>query len=405
MTVLFVGHDWAETHHDLHIEDRDGRCVGKGRVSTGVAGVSQFLEMIAQHDVNPCDVLIASETDRGLFVTALISAGFSVIALNPMSTARYRERLSNSGAKSDAGDAKTLAAVARLDGHNHRPVFGDSDLVEAIKITARAHHNLIWSRQRQMNQLRSALREYYPAALEAFPILIHSDCFGVLAAAPTPTQGRKLTLPQIKAAMRRGGRKRGFDKRAPQIQQILRSEQLSAPSQVEKAMGSHVTALITMAIEFTSQIHRLEAELGELFDSHQDAEIVRSIPGLGTKLGARVLGEFGDATDRFVDARARKNYAGTSPVTRASGRSHVVLARHARNLRLADACYQWAFVTITASPGARAFYDEKRAKGDSHSKALRALSNRLVGILHGCLINRTRYDEHTAWGHRQLIAA
>lgn len=405
MASIFVGHDWAETHHDLHIEDPEGRCVGKGRVPTGVAGVSQFLEMIAECDAAPDEVLIASETDRGLFITALISAGFSVIALNPMSTARYRERLSTSGAKSDAGDAKTLAAVARLDGHNHRPVFGDSDLVEAIKVTARAHSNLIWSRQRQMNQLRSALREFYPAALEAFPVLIHADCFGILDAAPTPTAGSKLTLAQIKAALRRGGRKRGIEKRATQIQQVLRSEQLAAPPSVESAMGSYVEALITMAIEFTNQIERLETELKELFDAHNDADIVRSVPGLNTKLGGRILGEFGDAPDRFADARARKNYAGTSPVTRASGRSHVVLARHARNLRLADTCYQWAFVTITASPGARAFYDEKRAKGDSHSKALRALSNRLVGILHGCLTNRTHYDEHTAWGHRQSIAA
>ena len=383
MTALYVGHDWAETHHDFHVENIAGDCVAKGRVSEGAAGVGQFLDMIAETGADPGEVLVATETDRGLFVTALISAGFSVIALNPMSTARYRERLSNSGAKSDAGDAKTLAAVARLDGHNHRPLLADSKLVDAIKVTARAHQNLIWTRQRQLNQLRSALREFYPAALEAFPELVHGDCLGVLAAAPTPTKGRKLTLTQIKSAMKQGGRKRGFDRRPPKIQAALRSDQLAAPQPIEAAMGSLVTALVSVAAELTRQINRVEEELGELFDDHDDAEVIRSTPGLGTTLGARILGEFGDAPTRFADARARKNYAGTSPVTRASGRSHVVLARHARNLRLADTCYQWAFVTITASPGARLFYDQRRAKGDSHSKALRALSNRLVGILHG----------------------
>ncbi len=405
MTVLYVGHDWAETHHDYHVENINGDCVAKGRVLEGAAGVGEFLDMIAEHGADPDDVLIATETDRGLFVTALISAGFEVIALNPMSTARYRERLSNSGAKSDAGDAKTLAAVARLDGHNHHPVFADSELVDAIKITARAHQNLIWTRQRQLNQLRSALREFYPAALQAFPELAHGDCLGVLAVAPTPTRGRKLTLTQIKAAMKRGGRKRGFERRPPKIQAALRSDQLAASEPIEAAMGSLVTALVSVATQLTTQIKRIEEELGELFDAHDDAEIIRSIPGLSTTLGARVLGEFGDAPTRFADARSRKNYAGTSPVTRASGRSHVVLARHARNLRLADTCYQWAFVTITASEGARLFYDQRRAKGDSHSKALRALSNRLVGILHGCLDHRVLYDEHTAWAHRQTIAA
>ena len=117
-------------------------------------------------------------------------------------------------------------------------------------------------------------------------------------------------------------------------------------------------------------------------------------------LGARVLGEFGDDPNRYATTKSRKNYAGTSPITRASGTRSVALARFVRNNRLADALDQWAFASITASPGARAFYDRHRAAGDSHHKALRALANRWVGILHGCLDHRTRYDENTAWAHR-----
>jgi len=122
-------------------------------------------------------------------------------------------------------------------------------------------------------------------------------------------------------------------------------------------------------------------------------------------IGARVLGEFGDDPNRYADAKSRKNYAGTSPITKASGTRKVVLARYARNTRLADACYLWAFAALTASPGARAFYDQHRATGDTHHRALRALANRLVGILHGCLRHGTPYDEHVAWGHRQQQAA
>ena len=122
-------------------------------------------------------------------------------------------------------------------------------------------------------------------------------------------------------------------------------------------------------------------------------------------LGARALGEFGDDPNRYAEAKSRKNYASTSPITRASGTRKVVLARFARNKRLADTCYLWAFAALRASPGARAFYDQRRAVGDTHHRALRALANRLVGILHGCLRHGTVYDEQTAWGHRLRAAA
>ena len=122
-------------------------------------------------------------------------------------------------------------------------------------------------------------------------------------------------------------------------------------------------------------------------------------------LGARVLGEFGDDPNRYADAKSRKNYAGTSPITKASGTRRVVLARYARNRRLADACQWWAFASLTASPGARAFYDQRRAAGDTHNRALRALANRLVGILHGCLRYGVIYNEDTAWAHRIEQAA
>jgi transposase len=157
--------------------------------------------------------------------------------------------------------------------------------------------------------------------------------------------------------------------------------------------------------ELNAQIARLESELAEHFDQHPDAKIIRSLPGLGTILGARVLAEFGDDPNRYCDAKSRKNYAGTSPITKASGTRRVVLARYARNRRLANACHLWAFAALTASPGARAFYDQRREAGDTHHRALRALANRLVGILHGCLRHGVLYDEETAWAHRLQQAA
>jgi transposase len=397
---VFVGHDWAEAHHDVHVEDVAGRRLAAVRLPEGIEGVRRFHELVAAHADEPGEVTVATETDRGLFVGSLVAAGYRVLAVNPLSTSRYRERHSTSGAKSDPGDARVLAELARLDGHNHRPLAGDSDLADAVKVLARAHHSMIWSRQRQTNQLRSTLREFYPAALFAFDDLASGDALAVLAIASTPALGRGLSRSKIASALRRGGRQRRVEERAIEIQAALRSDQLQAPSVVADAMGASVAALVAVIAELVAQTSRLEAELTDRFDQHPDAKIIRSLPGLGTILGARALGEFGDDPNRYADAKSRKNYASTSPITRASGRQRVVLARYARNRHLADACRMWAFAALTASPGARAFYDQRRTNGDTHNRALRALANRLVGILHGCLKHHTPYNEHTAWGHR-----
>ena len=405
MASVFVGHDWAENHHEVFVEDGEGRRLGGGRVPDGVEGVARFHELVGELVEDPAEVVVATETDRGLFVGSLVAAGYTVLAVNPLSVSRYRERHSTSGAKSDPGDARVLAELARTDHHNHRPIAGDSELVESIKVLTRAHQGLIWTRQRQLNQLRSTLREFYPAAIAAFPELGHRDALAVLALAPTPSLGRRLSISKITAALRRGGRQRRIDERAGEIQIALRSAQLGAPDLVSESMGTVVRALVAVAGELSTQIAGLETDLADRFDQHPDAKVIRSLPGLGMILGARVLAEFGDDPNRYADAKSRKNYAGTSPITRASGKSHVVLARYARNKRLADASYRWAFAAITASPGARTFYDTRRATGDTHNRALRALANRLVGILHGCLRHRTLYDEHIAWAHRTQLAA
>jgi transposase len=399
--MLFVGDDWAEDHHDVHLMDETGVQVARRRLPEGLAGIRGFHELVADHAEVPGEVVVGIETDRGLWVQALIAAGYQLYAINPLAVARYRERHNVAGAKSDAGDAKVLADLVRTDRHNHRPVAGDSHDAGAIKVLARGHQNLIWSRTRQTNALRSALREYYPAALIAFDDLAHHDCLAVLAKAATPTGGAHLSIGQISAALKRGGRQRNIERRASEIQDALRSEQLSAPEPVVEAFAATTLAAVGIISELNRQITKLEQSLTDRFEQHPDADIYRSLPGLGVILGARALGEFGDDPDRYANPKSRKNYAGTSPLTIASGKKRAVLARHIRNRRLYDAIDQWAFCSLTQSAGCRAFYDQHRAAGDLHHQALRALGNRLVGILHGCLQHHTTYNEHTAWNHRQ----
>ena len=376
---------------------------GFSRLPEGLAGVARLHEMVAKHASDAAEVVVGIETDRGLWVGALVGAGYQVYAINPMAVSRYRDRHRQGGAKSDRGDAKVLADLVRTDRHNHRPVAGDSPGADGIKIMARAHQNLIWARTRHTNQMRNALREYYPAALETFDDLAHRDALAILGRAPTPTRGARLTLPQIRAAVQRGGRKRNLDKVARRIQKGLRGAHLTAPGPVADAFGTIVASLVRIIAETNRQIADLEETLETHFEEHPDAVIYHSQPGLGTVLGARALGEFGDDPDRYTSAKSRRNYAGTSPITIASGRKHAVVARHVRNRRLYDALDQWAFCSLNPKPRRpRVLRPTKRAAGDLHHQALRALANRLVGILHGCLKHRTPYNEHTAWAHQTI---
>jgi transposase len=331
-----------------------------------------------------------------------------VFAINPMSVARYRERHSTSGAKSDPGDAHVLAEIVRLDRAHHRPVAGDSAEVEGLKMVARTHQTLVWDRTRHIQRLRAALREYFPAALDALAAgkleVADPDALELLEWAPGPDRAARLSRSKIVGILKRA-RRRDVEARAEQIQSVLRAAALRQPPVLGSAYATVATTQIRLLVGIIAQLPALEEVLGEGFGRHPDAELSTSQPGLGVILGARVLAEFGDDPHRYRDARARKNYAGTSPITRASGRRTVVLARYARNRRLGDAVHQWAFCALTNSPGARAYYDTLRARKISHHAARRQLGNRLVGILHGCLKTRTRYDETTAWAHHTTAAA
>lgn len=395
--MIVVGIDWAEAHHDVCVLEPSGEVLAARRIPEGLEGVARLHALLAEHADEPAEVIVGIETDRGLLVTALLAAGYTVHAVNPLAASRYRERHTTSRAKSDRGDARVLADLVRTDRRHHRVVSPDSELAGAIKVLARSHQNLIWARGRQTNALRSALREYYPGALAAFEDLGHADAIAVLAIAPDPERGRRLSQARIVSALRRGGRQRNLARRAGEIRQALRAPQLAAPPLVVEAQAANTTALTAVIATLNEQIARLEAELVEAFGRHPDAEILRSLPGLGDILGARVLAEFGDAPDRYVDARARRNYAGTSPVTRASGTSRAVVARLARNRRLADATYQWVLCALTRSPGARAYYDHHDPGPHTSKTARRKLANRLVGVLHGCLTHRALYDEDLAW--------
>jgi transposase len=402
---LFVGDDWAEDHHDVEVMSEAGKVLARRRLPEGVAGIEGLHALIGTHlgeDADDAEVVIGIETDRGPWMAALTAAGYQVYPVNPLQASRYRERLGVSRAKSDAGDAHMLADMVRTDSHQLRPAAGDSPEAEAVKVLARAHKTLIWERTRATQRLRHQLLGYFPAALEAFEDLDAPDTLELLGKAAEPARAARLTRAQVSAALKRA-RRRNIPDKATAILAALRGEHLGQPEILTAAYAATVRALIAVITALNEQVKTLQGQVEEHFGRHPDAEIILSQPGLGRVLGARVLAEFGDDPHRYRDGKARRNYAATSPVTRASGKKKVVAARFIHNDRLVDALNAQAFAALNASPGARAFYDELRARGIEHNDALRRLANRLVGILHGCLKTRTLYDEATAWGHRENL--
>ncbi|MGW2964109.1 IS110 family transposase [Streptomyces sp. NPDC001220] len=411
MTRMFCGIDWAESHHDIALVDEAGDQVAKLRISDDSAGFHALLELLARHGDCPEDPIpVAIETPRGLLVACLRATGRKVYAINPLAAARYRDRGSVSRAKSDAADARVLANILRTDIRTHRPLPADSELGQAIAVLARAHQDAIWDKGQLVNRLRSHLREYYPAALMAFHGsgklgLDSAHARAVLAAAPTPADAAKLTRSQFRALLNRAGRlRRSLDEEVERLREVFRSEQMRQLPLVEQAMGHQTTALLQQLNAACRSGDDLADATEAAFLSHPDAQIITSLPGLSVMSGARVLAEIGDDRTRFTDAKALKAYAGAAPVTRASGRSRVVVARTVKNRRLAAVGYMWAFAALrSAEP--RTHYDRRRDTGERHTAALRNLFNKLLGCLYHCLQARTLYDPERAFGRSLALAA
>jgi transposase len=379
--------------------DSLGRVLARARLPGGAAGMARLHAVIGEQlgeEAEAAGVRAGMETDRGLWVMALAAAGYAVYGINPLQVARYRERHGVSGAKSDAADAHTLADMVRTDAHQLRPVAADSPAAQAVKVVARAHKTLIWERTRQVQRLRHQLRDYFPAALEAYQDLTAPDTLELLAKAPDPASAARLTTAQVSAALKRA-RRRDIAAKTAAIRAALRGEQLAQPPVVTAACAAVVRALTAVITALNTQIKVMEGQVEAHFRPHPDAEIIMSQPGLGPILGARVLGEFGDDPHRYATGKARKNYAATSPITRASGkrkdchgpvRAQRPAPRRPRRPGLRRPHRLSRRPRLLRSPA--------RPRPGTPPRPAQ-LANRLAGILHGCLKTRTLYDEATAW--------
>jgi transposase len=268
----------------------------------------------------------------------------------------------------------------------------------------------VWARQQIGNQIRDLLKDFYPAAIVAFAGLpsgglARADARTILAAAPTPAQAAKLTPARLRRLLITAGRRRDLDRDVERLRQVFTDTYLHQPPVVENAMGIQLSALLRQFNAACTAADELAEAAIAHFEQHPDAEIITSFPGLGNLAGARVLAEIGDDHSRFADARGLKAFAGSAPITRASGKKTVVLHRHIKNRRLAAVGPIWALGSLRASPGARRHYDARRAAGDWNHQAQRHLFNKLLGQLHHCLQTGQLYDEHLAFPPPLPLAA
>jgi transposase len=393
--AITCGIDWAETHHDVAVVDESGKLVAKRRISDDAEGYRRLLQLLAEAgDTAQDPIPVAVETARGLLISCLRTTGRAVYSINPMAVARYRERHRVTRAKSDHADAMALANILRTDADMHRPLPADSELVQAIAVLARAQQDAVWNRGQLSNQLRSHLKQYFPAALAAFQVrgigLDSREARAVLALAPDPSTAAKLTPARLRTVLRKSGRQRNIEGWVTRLRGLFTGEYLHQLPLIETAMGRHTQALLMQLDAACRAADDLAAATAEAFAQHPDAAIVSSFPG------TRVLAEIGDDRTRFSDARGLKSYAGSAPITVASGKSLVVHHRKVKNQRLAAVGYVWIFGALP-SPHVKQHYDRRRAAGDKHAAAMRNLFNRFLGCLHHCLQTGQLFDPAKAF--------
>jgi transposase len=405
--MLYVGVDWAEAEHAACLLDAAGAVVRRLTIPQRPAGLAQLRAAIAAVESVPTAVLVAIERPDGLLVDGLLAAGYTVYALNPKAVDRYRERTRLSGGKTDSADAELLARILVTDRDRHQPLRPSSVVVEELRVLARQDEVAGRDQTRVQNRLRQDLLAAFPAVLDAFPDLAALSALRFLEFWPSATEAGALSEAELVAFLRRQGHSRP-DAAATRIYAALHADVLAAPPHLAAARAGAIRLAARQLLLLREQRAAWEKRLRALLSgdrAHPDGEILLGLPGLDARLAARVLGEIGDRRERFPTPTALQSYAGTAPVTKASGRSRVVVARTACNRFLRQALLRWAFCSLTTSAWARASYDQHRQAGKTHYSALRILANRWLRILHHLLATDQRYDEEVHQRNRAHASA
>jgi transposase len=385
----FAALDWARAHHDVVIMDRHGKVVEQMRFEHTESGWAQFREAVKRYP----DLPVAVETSQGTVVEQLFAAGARVYPVNPKAAERYRERQAPSGVKSDRLDAWSLADALRVDGHLWSALKPQDPLVAELQLLCRDEVALIEQRSALVTQLRQALHEYYPLALQAFEDWTIPGAWAFIEAYPTPAL--------LQSAGRRKWERFLHAHRLWRTQESVQTR-LDLFGQATHFCGSNpsVAAKSLLAVSLVKMLQALELQLEEYrrriterFTQHPDHDIFGSLPGCGEKLAPRLLSEIGDDRDRFPQAKNLQTYSGTAPLTKQTGKSSYQLARRACNKQLRVTLHLWANQSREKCAWANTFYLAHLEKGQPHATALRCLAQRWLKILWKMWQTHSVYDE------------
>ena len=387
----FIGFDWGIDKHQVTAVARDGKIVLQMAFADTAQGWAQFRQTLEPLG----KVAVAIETSRGPAVERLLETGLTIYPMNPKAAERFRDRKAPGGVKDDPLDSWSFADALRTDGHGWRALLAEDPQTQLLRLLCRDEIALIESRTALILQLKAALREYFPALLEAFDDWAMPSAWEFVVAFPTP------------ALLAKAGKRRW--------QSFLHAQRLYNPQTAQKRLdifaradqfvspsAAVTTAKSLLAVTLARQLRTLETQIKEYrrriekaFNDHPDGGLFASLPGGGKKLAPRLLGEIGANRDAFASAQALQCYAGTAPVTRRSGRSCVARIRWMCNKVLRATVHLWADESRHKCTWAQAYYQEKKAQGKSHAQSLRCLGQRWLKIVWRMWQDRRRYDEST----------
>ena len=399
----FVGIDWGSEQHRIGLLDAEGRCVAERDVAHGGAELSEMCTwLLDKTAAQPAEIAVAIETPRGPVVEALLERGFQVFAINPKQLDRFRDRFSVAGAKDDSRDAQVLACSLRTDQQAFRRVSADDPLVVELREWSRIYDELKQEQNRLTNRLRGQLRRYYPQAIELSDDLAATWFLDVWEQVPTPAKVARVSEKTI-AAILKNHRIRRLD--AAEVLRILRQPALVVAPGTTEAASAHIRTIAARLRLINQQIKDAEGRLDQLCAAletaaerapgqiceQRDVAILRSCPGLGRINIATLLAEAWEPLRRR-DYHALRILSGIAPVTRRSGKSCIVVRRHACDRRLQTAVYHWARVAIQHDPISRQRYSDLRRRGHGHARALRGVADRLLYVLCTLLERQTLFD-------------
>jgi transposase len=386
---VFVGLDWGERHHQVHALDAAGSSRLALRVPHDRSGLERLHAALAGLGL-PADVGIAIERREGLLVDHLLAWGYPVYPVNPKVAARAREGYRAAPIKSDALDAFALADLLRRQVDRWRPVRQAGRAHAELAALVRDRERFVVEHRRLQHQLRAVLETYYPAAAHLFSSLDRSITISFLRRFPAPADAARLTPARLGRFLAREGYTGRTDP-AVFIERI-RAHPATPSAGVDAARARTMLALVSLLEQVGAILAGHEAAIAEVLERHPDGPLFASLPGTGSIIVATLVAEIGEDRERFPTPASLMAEAGLAPVTRQSGASRRVGFRYAANHHLRAAWQQWMLTAIRVSPWTRAAYDVARARGHSHSRAVRSVGARWARILWRCWRDRCLYD-------------